>query len=82
MIYCEDYSSYECGCPERKEIESLRQQLAGANARIELMGETALNQQKREVMLREALEHHQSQTRPIQKTIEALAATAPKEEWK
>ena len=28
MIYCEDCSSYECGCPERKEIESLRQQLA------------------------------------------------------
>ncbi len=33
-------------------IESLRQQLSGANARIELMGETALNQQKREVLLR------------------------------
>ena len=25
MIYCEDCSSYECGCPERKEIELLRQ---------------------------------------------------------
>ena len=37
----------------RDEIESLRQRLAGANARIELMGETALNQQKREVMLRD-----------------------------
>ena len=37
-------------------IELLRQRLAGANARIKLMGETALNQQKREVMLRNYLE--------------------------
>lgn len=42
MTYCEDCSSYNCGCPEWKEIESLRQQLA--------------NSQKREVMLLDALE--------------------------
>lgn len=34
MIYCEDCSSYECGCPERKEIESLRQQLASRDAEV------------------------------------------------
>ena len=39
----------------RQANEAQHQQLAGANARIELMGETALNQQKREVMLRDAL---------------------------
>ncbi len=50
------YIAFEHGAESREsEIESLRQQLAGANARIELMGETALNQQKREVMLRDAL---------------------------
>ena len=27
MYYCEDCSSYHCGCAERKEIESLRQQV-------------------------------------------------------
>jgi len=43
------------------EIESLRQQLADS--------------QKQVVMLREALEYHQAQTRPIQRTEEALAAT-------
>ena len=32
--------------------------------------------QKREVMLRDALEYHQAQTRPIERTGEALAATA------
>jgi hypothetical protein len=43
-------------------IIALRQQLADSH--------------RREVMLRDALEHHQAQTRPIQKTIEALASTA------
>jgi len=43
------------------EIESLHQQLADS--------------QKQVVMLREALEYHQAQTRPIQRTEEALAAT-------
>lgn len=38
--------------------------------------EQLADSQKREVLLRDALEYHQAQTRPIQKTIEALAATA------
>ena len=40
----------------KDEIQSLREQLAGANARIEAMGETVLNQQKQIVMLRDALD--------------------------
>ena len=49
-----------------KETKELQQQLADS--------------QKREVMLRDALEYHQAQTRPIQRTEEALAATAAKEQ--
>lgn len=44
------------------ESESLRQQLSDS--------------QKQVTLLRGALEYHQSQTRPIHKTIEALSATA------
>lgn len=34
MIYCEDCSSYDCGCQDRKEIASLRQQLADRDAEV------------------------------------------------
>ncbi len=37
MIYCEDCSSYECGCPERKEIESLHRQLAAKQAEVDAL---------------------------------------------
>ncbi|NLH94198.1 MAG: hypothetical protein GX466_08320 [Candidatus Cloacimonetes bacterium] len=37
MIYCEDCSSYECGCPERKEIESLHRQLDAKQAEVDAL---------------------------------------------
>lgn len=87
-------------------VESLRQQLAAAQAKLNWniedtdsgfrvcrnlhdKGEgceyeyyvplSQLAEREKQVkILRNALEHHQSQTRPIQATIEALAATEPK----
>ena len=72
------------------EIESLRQQLILKEHQYDVMKASAEvlaeqcdkmcqqleTSQKREVMLRDALEYHQAQTRPIQRTEEALAATA------
>ena len=71
------------------EIESLRQQLILKEHQYDVMKASAEvlaeqcdkmcqqleTSQKREVMLRDALEYHQAQTRPIQRTEEALAAT-------
>ncbi len=69
----------------KEEIESLRQQLAefkhGQDAYQQLFNnEKAENiwLHKQITMLRDALEYHQAQTRPIQDTIDALAATEPK----
>ena len=42
MTYCEDCSSYDCGCSERKEIASLRQQLTEAldeNLRLQVVAD-------------------------------------------
>ena len=69
MIYCEDCSSYECGCPEAKEIESLRQQLADSQKQVMLL---------RDALKRadDLLTHSYDHVSPLIR--EALAATEPK----
>ena len=52
MIYCEDCSSYECGCPERKEIESLHRQLDAKQAEVDDLGDD-LAQVKRQLAKRD-----------------------------
>ncbi len=42
MIYCEECSSYTCGCPEAKEIKSLRQQLETERVRLAACGGVAM----------------------------------------
>ena len=66
MIYCEDCSSYECGCPERKEIESLRQKLSEREKQIVQM---------RNHMAR-ALSHYSLRVGAGAYLEEALAVTA------
>ena len=68
-----------------KTIAELRQQLADLNRICEFdqkTNEQLLEQRdqlrKQVTLLRDALEYHQGQTRPIQTTIDALAATEPK----
>ena len=70
---------------QQEEIAALRQQLADLNRICEFdqkTNEQLLEQRdqlrKQVTLLRDALEYHQGQTRPIQTTIDALAATEPK----
>lgn len=73
-----DYRSASCDDVARavdREIE-LRQQLAGANARIAALGEVSLNQQKQVKLLRDTV----MSVRDI--TQNALATTEPKEQEK
>lgn len=58
-----------------EKYESLRQQLLDTKSVLDQAMTTVDDLQKSNVMLRDALEYHQAQTRPIQRTEEALAAT-------
>ncbi len=89
MDYCEDCSSYDCGCAERKEIASLRQQLAEKDQTIldHVEIQQALRQQlaereKQIVMLHSCLKRwaftHSKDECDHMEVAEALDATEPK----
>ena len=72
MIYCEDCSSYECGCPERNEIESLRQQLAERDKQVVMLREVI----ERNIERMHFAEPWSAAESDIEFSREALAATA------
>jgi len=78
MIYCEDCSSYHCGCQERKEIESLRKQLAAATDQISAA--IAACKVKDEALRDCAFDESGYCINPDAE--EALAVTASISEWK